>query len=189
MIRYLTKRLELREARGADADEASAYYLRNRDFLAPWEPLHGEEFFTSRGQRSLIRVDRRGFARGQGLRLWIYRTDDAPQVPIGNIALSNIVRGAFLSCYLGYRLDANAAGKGYMTEAVEQMVRVAFGRLKLHRVEANVMPRNLASIRVLEKCGFLREGFSPSYLRINGVWEDHYHYVMLSGIAESTPAP
>jgi len=180
MIRHLTKRLELREARGIDAKEASDYYLRNREFLAPWEPLHGDEFFTSHGQRRLIRADRRGFARGQGLRLWIYCTDAAPQLPIGNIALTNIVRGAFLSCYLGYRLDAKAAGQGYMTEAVQLMVRLAFGRLKLHRVEANVMPRNLASIRVLEKCGFLREGFSPSYLCINGVWEDHYHYVILN---------
>lgn len=64
-----------------------------------------------------------------------------------------------------------------MTKAVNEVVDYAFNVLKLHRIEANVMPRNIASKRVLEKCGFIEEGYSKKYLYINGVWEDHIHMV------------
>ncbi len=165
----------------ADAANAAAYYRRNRDYLAPWEPLHDAEFYSTRGQKRLIRADRRGLSHGTGLRLWIYRAEaEEPNDPIGNLAVTNIVRGPFLSCFLGYRLDQGQVGKGYMTEAVRLMVTVAFTQLGLHRIEANVMPGNAASIRVLEKCGFTREGMSRSYLRIAGRWEDHYHYTVVN---------
>ena len=67
-----------------------------------------------------------------------------------------------------------------MTEAVSQVVRFAFSSLRLHRIEGNIMPRNKASIRVAEKCGFVREGVARKYLKINGVWEDHIHFVKLN---------
>ena len=67
-----------------------------------------------------------------------------------------------------------------MTEAVELITRYAFDHLELHRIEANVMPRNVASLRVLEKNGYINEGISQKYLNINGVWEDHYHMVILN---------
>jgi ribosomal-protein-alanine N-acetyltransferase len=74
---------------------------------------------------------------------------------------------------LGYALAEKLGGQGWMTEAVRLVLGVAFGPLRLHRVQANAMPRNAGSLRVLEKNGFRREGFSPRYLCINGVWEDH----------------
>ncbi len=178
MIRLETARLLLREARPRDAAIAAEYYCRNRDFLSPWEPTHDKSFYTAPGQRRLIRADLRGFRQGTGLRLWIFLNDDGNL--IGNVALTNIVRGPFLSCFLGYRLDAEASGHGYMSEAVNLMLRVAFGRFGLHRVEANVMPRNAASIRVLEKCGFQQEGRALKYLMITGKWEDHLHFVALN---------
>jgi ribosomal-protein-alanine N-acetyltransferase len=67
-----------------------------------------------------------------------------------------------------------------MTEAVAAVVELAFGPLQLHRVEANIIPRNMPSRRVVEKLGFVNEGLSPKYLKINGVWEDHMHYVVLN---------
>ena len=88
--------------------------------------------------------------------------------------------GAFLSCYLGYKLDKDEINKGYMTEAVKKGVEVVFNELGLHRIEANIMPRNKASLRVVEKLGFYNEGLAYKYLKINGKWEDHIHMVLLN---------
>ena len=78
-------------------------------------------------------------------------------------------------------MHGDHAGHGYITEALRALVfDIAFGPLGLHRVEANVMPRNNRSIRVLEKLGFVQEGLARDYLRINGRWENHIHYVTLN---------
>ena len=78
------------------------------------------------------------------------------------------------------RLDQALLNRGYMTEAVSLLTDYAFSGLGLHRIEANVMPRNARSLRVLEKCGFHPEGLAQRYLQINGVWEDHIHMVRLN---------
>lgn len=96
---------------------------------------------------------------------------------MGLVGLNNLVRGAFQSCFLGYKLDGGLLRRGYMTEAVEEAVRIAFTVLGLHRIEANIMPRNTASLGVARKAGFQEEGLAVRYLRINGVWEDHIHMV------------
>lgn len=98
---------------------------------------------------------------------------------VGGMALSQIFRKAFQNAYLGYYLAEKFTGKGYMTEAVELVLRFAFKELKLHRVEANVQPENLASIAVLQRCGFTREGFSPKYLKIGGRWRDHLRFAII----------
>jgi ribosomal-protein-alanine N-acetyltransferase len=117
--------------------------------------------------------------RGQLVKLWLCKTEEPDRV-IGSVAISNIVRGVFLSCHLGYRLDEAEQGKGYMTEAIREMVAYAFQKLGLHRIEANIMPRNTASLKVTEKLGFYHEGLAKQYLRINGKWEDHIHMVLLN---------
>ena len=109
---------------------------------------------------------------------------EKPYEVIGSIALSNVVTGAFWSCFLGYKLDQEHGGRGYMTEAVKAVVEYGFETLKLHRIEANIMPRNAASIAVVTKCGFEYEGTARKYLKINGVWEDHAHYVVLNEAVE-----
>ena len=99
---------------------------------------------------------------------------------IGTIAFSNIVYGPFLSSYLGYRLDEHENGKGYISEGIKTGIRYVFDELKLHRIEANIVPHNIRSIEVVEKLGFKLEGRSEKYIQINGKWEDHLHYVMLN---------
>ncbi|MBI3259581.1 MAG: GNAT family N-acetyltransferase [Ignavibacteriae bacterium] len=80
----------------------------------------------------------------------------------------------------GYSIDSEFAGQGIMTSAIKAIVHYAFSELLLHRLEANVMPRNIRSKRVLEKCGFQKFGFSPKYLFINNDWEDHDNYMILA---------
>lgn len=155
------------------------YYLKNREFLAPYEPNHEAAYFTLPEQRRLLTCDATAFAAREGARFFISLQSD-PERVIGTVALNNIVWGCFASCHLGYKLDEDYLNRGYMTQAVTAAIQFAFGTLRLHRIEANVMPRNKRSLRVLEKCGFREEGLARSYLKINGVWEDHVHMVRLS---------
>ncbi len=94
--------------------------------------------------------------------------------------MNNVVWGAFYSAFLGYKLDKYFINKGYMSVAVEMLTKYAFEELGLHRIEANVMPKNKASLRVLEKNQFINEGISKYYLNINGIWEDHIHMVKIN---------
>lgn len=149
------------------------YYIRNKEFLAPYESKRNAEFFSLSSIEILLKRAIKNEKDGTGIRFYITKDDKV----IGTIALNNIVRGCFHSCFLGYSLDKDYINKGYMTKAVNEVVEYAFNILKLHRIEANVMPRNVQSKRVLEKCGFTEEGYSKSYLFINGVWEDHIHMV------------
>ncbi|PYS47997.1 MAG: phosphinothricin acetyltransferase [Acidobacteria bacterium] len=98
----------------------------------------------------------------------------------GLINLSQIFMGGFRSAYMGYYIGAPFAGRGYMTEAIQLMLRFAFRDLKLHRVEANIQPQNAASIALVRRAGFRREGYSPRYLKIQGRWRDHERWTMLA---------
>jgi ribosomal-protein-alanine N-acetyltransferase len=96
----------------------------------------------------------------------------------GVLIISQIVRGAFQSAYLGYYAHERHAGRGYMREAMVQTVAHAFGPLALHRLEANIQPANAASIALARSAGFQLEGFSPRYLLIGGQWRDHERYAI-----------
>ena len=171
-----TKRLILRMADPAFAGALAAYYARNRVFFEPFDPLRQDAFFTERVQRDTLLLEQAQQKRGESYRLYVFRRE-SPAAIIGLVGLNNIVMGSFRSCFLSYKLDAAHLRQGYMSEAVEAAVQFAFGTLGLHRIEGNVMPKNKASLGVLEKCGFESEGVSPKYLRINGKWEDHIHMV------------
>jgi len=99
---------------------------------------------------------------------------------IGAINLSQIFRGGFQSAYLGYYLGAQHAGRGYMTEALRLMLKHAFENLKLHRLEANIQPDNLASIALVKRAGFRKEGYARRYLKIGGRWRDHERWAIIA---------
>ena len=99
---------------------------------------------------------------------------------IGVFNFSEIVRGAFESSYLGYYAFAPHAGHGYMSEGLNLVLALAFVKLKLHRVEANVQPTNRASVSLVRRAGFTHEGFSRRYVKIAGRWRDHERFAMLA---------
>lgn len=108
----------------------------------------------------------------------ICRTEDGAIA--GAINLSQIFRSRFQNAYLGYYIGAPYAGRAYMTEALRLMLRYAFDELKLHRLEANIQPQNHASIALVKRAGFSREGFSRRYLKICGRWRDHERWAIIA---------
>jgi ribosomal-protein-alanine N-acetyltransferase len=104
---------------------------------------------------------------------------------VGSINLSQIFRGGFQNAYMGYFIGAQFAGQGYMTEAIQLMLRHAFEHLKLHRIEANIQPENIVSIAVARRAGFVREGYSERYLKICGRWRDHERWAIVAEVWKS----
>lgn len=180
-----TERLTLKLLDESFAERLLAYQLRNREFWHEWNPLTPDTFYTLEAQRERLQADLALLRAGQGLRLYLFRRGDPEFAQIvGDLGLNNIVRGSFQSCHLGYKLDVGAINQGYITEALRRAIAYAFDDLKLHRIEANVMPYNARSRRVVEKLGFEEEGLARKYLKINGRWQDHIHYVILNEAVE-----
>jgi ribosomal-protein-alanine N-acetyltransferase len=161
--------LELRLVRADDAAPLADAYTRNRDYLAPWEPLRSDEFFTEAWHADEVRMQLESSADGRSLPLVITDGDEI----VGRLNLSNIVRGASQSASLGYWVDRRYAGQGVGTAAVRAAAETARDELALHRLEAGTLVHNHRSQRVLTNAGFEAIGLAPRYLRIAGKWQDH----------------
>jgi len=162
-----------------DAPVLSELLRRNRAFLAPWQPLRPEEFYTVNGQQESVAQTLIQHEAGNCLPLVVM---DRAEV-VGTITLESIIRGAFQSCSVGYWLAEDAQGQGLATQALREAVHLAFHDLRLHRVQAGTQVHNLRSQRVLDRLGFARYGLAPSYLKIDGEWQDILLYQLL------TPTP
>ncbi|HZI83864.1 MAG TPA: GNAT family protein [Casimicrobiaceae bacterium] len=110
--------------------------------------------------------------------LIVCRLDDDALVGVFN--LSEIVRGAFQSAYVGYYALAPHAGRGYMAEGLGLTLRFAFRIMRLHRVEINIQPGNSRSIKLARRAGFIREGFSRRYVKLAGRWRDHERWALVA---------
>lgn len=174
-----TQRLCIKTISPSYASTVLSFYEENRDFLEPYEPMREPTFYTKSHQKLLLKYDQKGLAESSMIRFWIFELEDLMQ-PIGTISLTNIMRGVFQSCFLGYKIAEKHTRKGYMSEALFEVIRYAFDDLDLHRIEANIMPDNEASLALVRKFGFHEEGMALRYLKINNNWEDHLHMVLLN---------
>lgn len=167
----------LRTPVSSDFAEWASVRERSRDFLTPWEPTWPADDLT----RSAFRRRLKRYAEDQrgdlAYAFLIFRNDDGALV--GGLTLANIRRGVAQAGSIGYWVGEPFARKGYMTAAVRALIPFCFSTLRLHRLEAACIPANAASIGLLEKTGFKREGYARGYLCINGIWQDHLLYARL----------
>jgi [ribosomal protein S5]-alanine N-acetyltransferase len=154
-----------------DAYEFLQLEKENREFFQTYTMNRSPEYYTLDFQKNLINQKIEKANVDSEYNFGIYKIENYEL--IGTIGLFRILRDPLQCAIVGYSLSKNHNGKGYATEAVKLIVNYAFTSLKLHRIEAGVMPRNIGSIRVLEKAGFKKEGISRSNVKINGKWEDH----------------
>jgi ribosomal-protein-alanine N-acetyltransferase len=169
----------LRTPHSGDFAEWATLREASRRFLVPWEPTWPSDDLT----RSAFRRRLKRYAEDQRTDLayafLIFRTED--DAMMGGLTVANIRRGVAQAGSIGYWIGAPFARKGYMTAALRALMPYGFSTLRLHRLEAACIPNNAASIRLLEKTGFKREGYARDYLCINGVWQDHLLYARLKG--------
>lgn len=149
----------------------------SRAFLTPWEPVWPADDLTKLAFRRRIRRYLREIKNGTGYPFFVFSPDG--ETLFGGLTLAQVQRGVTQSAVLGYWMGEVYAGRGFMSSAVRAVVAHAFDTLHLNRVEAACLPHNDASIRLLEKVGFQREGYARKYLCIDGRWQDHLLYGML----------
>ena len=169
-----TTRLVLRPPRTGDVAEIRRLLRHNHAHLKPWNPAPppGEDPSSITEVSKSVLRQRKEWKRGSGY-VFMVALREEPARFIGKIALNGVMRGAMHGAYLGYWMDVDHLGKGYVTEGIRAVLDWAFGAAGLHRVQAAIMPRNDRSLRVIEKLGFRREGYAERYLQIAGRWEDH----------------
>ena len=169
----------LRPPQMADYAEWASLREKSRSFLVPWEPTWPHDDLTRSAFRRRLKRYAEDQRTDQAYAFFIFQAED--NVLLGGLTLANIRRGVAQAGSLGYWLGQSFIRKGYMTAAVTALVPFTFNVLKLHRLEAACIPTNVASIRLLQKCGFKREGHAREYLCINGIWQDHLLYARLAG--------
>jgi [ribosomal protein S5]-alanine N-acetyltransferase len=167
----------LRMPVSADYAEWAALRERGRNFLTPWEPVWPSDDLTRSAFRRRLKRYVEDQRNDQAYAFLIFRSDD--NALVGGLTLANIRRGVAQAGSIGYWVGQPFAHHGYMTAAVRTLIPFCFGALRLHRLEAACIPTNDASIGLLEKTGFKREGYARGYLCINGAWQDHLLYARL----------
>ena len=157
------------------ADHAAAmldFTERNRAHLKPWNPPEPPNLYSLAHWQEAVTKSTAAIDAGSAVRFWISPREQRDRI-IGSIGFSQIFRGPFCSCVLGYQIDGDCEGKGLMSEALRAATRYMFEEQKLHRIAANYRPENVRSGRLLSKLGFRIEGYAKDYLFIDGAWRDH----------------
>lgn len=172
------KRATLRFPRPSDYREWAALRRDSRAFLEPWEPRWAPDELHRSGWNNRVRRYRQEYAAGSAIAYLIFENEEDRMV--GGITIGNIRYGVAQTAQIGYWMGERYAGKGYMQDAIQALISYAFDQMRLHRIEAACIPSNARSIHVLQKAGFTREGLLRSYLRINGVWQDHFIYALIA---------
>ena len=162
------------------AQQLAHYRCENQAHLAPWEPLREQDYFTLAGAEQSAQTALDLYFAGTAVQL--IALTPAQEEIVGICSLTNIIRGPFQACYLGYSISENCQGQGLADEMLSRALDYAFNELTLNRVMANFMPSNARSEKLLMKFGFEREGVAKRYLKIAGQWQDHVLSAKVRGL-------
>jgi [ribosomal protein S5]-alanine N-acetyltransferase len=176
------KGVYLRPPQMHDFEAWSDLRAASRAFLVPWEPTWPGDDLTREAFRRRLRRSHQEIANDEAYPFLIFRDNG---ILVGGLTLGQIKRAVVQSGTLGYWIGAAHARQGLMSAAVRAIIGYGFTTLRLHRIEASCLPNNKASIRLLERMGFTKEGYARAYLRINGIWQDH----LLYGLLDSDASP
>ena len=183
-----TRRLRLVHVRPAMSRQFAEFMVRNEAHLRRWDPPRPAGIGTAAHWRPQLATAVREFRSGASLRWALFdKVAGERAVLFGRINFTQIFRGPFQSCVLGYQLDASAQGKGLMCEALRAALRDLFTTRALHRVQAAFVPENERSARLLERLGFERIGIARRYLFIDGTWRDHVLTALVNPDFEAKP--
>ena len=171
------ERVALRMPQMSDFPEWAALRDQSRDFLKQWEPIWPVDDLTRGAFRRRLKRYAEDQRSDQAYSFFIFRKAD--NVLVGGITLANVRRGVAQAGSIGYWIGEPFAREGLMSGALRLLIPFSFATLRLHRLEAACIPTNTASIRLLEKSGFEREGYARQYLCINGIWQDHLLYARI----------
>lgn len=168
------ERVFIRHPLPQDRDEFLHVLRRSRAFHEPWNPRPpaGVDAYADDAFDRLIAT-----ARTENRARFLVCLTTTGEI-VGAVNFGEIIRGVLQQAFCGYWVDVHRQGNGYMTEAIPLALHFAFDELGLHRIEANIQPHNRASISLIRRCGFRKEGFSPRYLKIDGCWCDHERWAM-----------
>jgi ribosomal-protein-alanine N-acetyltransferase len=170
-IKLTGGRISLRTPEPFMAQGLLEFLGANRERFAPMGPKLTKPLSLEFTQK-WIEASSRDREQGHAVRFVVFEQAGGDRI-IGDLSFTNIVRGVFLACHLGFRIDTAYEGKGYMREALSLALQYAFEELSLHRVMANYMPTNARSGALLRRLGFSVEGYARDYLYLNGTWQDH----------------
>lgn len=178
-----TRRLTLRFPGQTDVDAVLDYTVRNRQFLSATDPVRPTTFYTRPFWERQVQQNQEDALRGVAYRFFVFHGEHI----VGVANLSNVRRGALQAANLGYALDENAQRKGYMTEALQAVIRYAFAELGLHRIMADHLPDNHRSAALLARLGFEIEGYAKDFLRMgDGQWHDHVRTALVNRRRDSS---
>jgi ribosomal-protein-alanine N-acetyltransferase len=172
MPRLVGDGFELRLAVPSDVPQLLAYRRENAEHFEPFEPVRSADHFTEAYWERQVAIGLEEFASGQSVKMYIFEPGPDGEV-VGLASFSNIVRGPFQSCFVGYALGERHQGRGVMTAALRLGIDYMFNEQRLHRIAANYLPHNTRSAAVLRRLGFTVDGYARDYLLIEGRWQDH----------------
>lgn len=177
----------LRPPEFRDFDEWAALRHLSRTFLTPWEPTWPADDLTRTSFRRRLRRHAGEIENDDAYPFLLFR--DCDDAILGGLTFGQVKRGVAQSATLGYWMGQPFAGQGWMARAVRAATSFAFATLRLHRIEAACLSGNEASIRLLKRTNFQEEGLARSYLRINGIWQDHLLFALLESDPVSLRLP
>ncbi len=178
-LMYQTERLELKVLTDTAAPQILRFHLDNQEIFEEYETDRPLQFYTEKFQKKLIQCEYNMAVKQKSVRFWVFEKGK-PERIIGTVSFHHINRGYYQSCELGYKFDHRYWGRGYARESISRGIRVMFEDMKLHRIEASVLPENTASGKLLRNLGFELEGVKRQSVRLHGVWRDHELYALLS---------
>jgi ribosomal-protein-alanine N-acetyltransferase len=170
-VRVIPDGYAVRPLEHTDAEALAAAYSRNREHLAPWDPVRSSDFYTAEGQEQAVAAQL-SLVEGGLLATWVLAHGGDL---VGRVSLNNIIRGVLASASVGYWVDHRHTRRGLASALVEHACAEALA-MGLHRVEAGTLVHNVASQRVLLRTGFAQYGMAPKFLFIAGEWQDHNLY-------------